>query len=392
MNNIDSILLESVLDNCPLRDVIKNISQEIRNPIIVIDSNYKIIASFKSDKITDKYWINNLKKGYCSFEFISELKKILKNKEIPMDSTPYILNCPGSDVSRYVSKIISRNIHYGFVVILDNEMAFDKNTPLVLEKLSKTISSVYLNNFDVPENDDSKHQFIYSILMNDEMSEERINKDIEKYNLKIELPLTLMVIKSRLNETKIFTEQIRAFLPSSFINSIDNYIVVVEKTNEATKLLKQDNWNDFLFKNQLINIYDETVERLIGLNKQFRFMMSIFSDFSFILNENKSYDFSNLKSLLAINFKSKSNLMDLIPKAILSLREYDKKHNTEYISILDILLKSRFSKTIASKDLFIHRNSLTYHINKIEEITNLNLNDSSLDFELQLGLLILKML
>lgn len=393
MSKVDELLLDSVMENRPLKDLIAMVSNEINNPLIVIDSSYKIICSHKSEKITDKYWINNLKKGYCSFEFISELKNLTKNKDIPKDSSPYILNCPGSEITRYVSKIIYRNIHFGYVVILDNIVAFKENTPQDLEKLSKTIGSVYLSNFELPENEDSKSQFIYSILINDQITEERINKDIERYNLRINLPIALLLIKSRTSDNNLLKEEVRTFLPSSIINNISGYMVVCDKDEEINKLIKQDNWIEFLKRNDVICLIGEPTDKLVDLSSSYKLMLYFLKEFSYLLKDNKSYLFSHLRSLLALEIKgkSKSQLISLIPRPILSLDKYDKKHNTKYIHILESLLKNRFSKSETAKELFLHRNSLSYHISKIEKIAGLDLNDSSYDNILQLGLILLKL-
>jgi hypothetical protein len=66
------------------------------------------------------------------------------------------------------------------------------------------------------------------------------------------------------------------------------------------------------------------------------------------------------------------------------LMQYDEKNNSNYVKTLDEYLKNNCNVTKASKVLHMHRNSLLYRINKIEEsILGLKLEDNELREELK---------
>ncbi len=72
------------------------------------------------------------------------------------------------------------------------------------------------------------------------------------------------------------------------------------------------------------------------------------------------------------------------------LLQYDKENNSCYMETLRTYLRSRNIVTAAG-ELHIHRNTMNYRIQKIEEITHLNLNEGDDLYKLWFSLLILEM-
>lgn len=61
--------------------------------------------------------------------------------------------------------------------------------------------------------------------------------------------------------------------------------------------------------------------------------------------------------------------------AIARLMEYDRQHHSSYTQILYTYLISERKPTTTGELLHMHRNNVQYHISKIEELLNLDLND-----------------
>lgn len=81
----------------------------------------------------------------------------------------------------------------------------------------------------------------------------------------------------------------------------------------------------------------------------------------------------HLVELLAANHSTNEFLH---PELIL-LEEYDKENNTELMHTLKQYIINARSTAKTSQDLNIHRNSLLYRLNRINEITNLDLDDGN---------------
>ena len=55
---------------------------------------------------------------------------------------------------------------------------------------------------------------------------------------------------------------------------------------------------------------------------------------------------------------------------------YDKKYNTNLIQTLEVYLNKNCNLNQTAETLFIHRNTIKYRLQRIEEITNTSLNDA----------------
>ena len=80
-------------------------SKILNNPIVVIDLSYRILAHSDADDINENIWLENIQRGYCSYEFIAEVKK-LKSFQIGIKyDLPYELNFGDSSILSIVSKV-----------------------------------------------------------------------------------------------------------------------------------------------------------------------------------------------------------------------------------------------------------------------------------------------
>ncbi|MCD8502844.1 MAG: hypothetical protein LRY71_15765 [Bacillaceae bacterium] len=68
-------LYEQLLKSKSLLEVINHGEDLLKNPIIIIDENFKVIEYSKRIPLTDDIWVKNIKNGYCSYEFVSVVKK-----------------------------------------------------------------------------------------------------------------------------------------------------------------------------------------------------------------------------------------------------------------------------------------------------------------------------
>lgn len=74
------------------------------------------------------------------------------------------------------------------------------------------------------------------------------------------------------------------------------------------------------------------------------------------------------------------------------LLDYDMEHNTNLIETLEIYFKNCQNAINASKDLFIHRNTLLYRLERIEELLDLDFNNSEQILIIQLALKALRIM
>ena len=87
---------------------------------------------------------------------------------------------------------------------------------------------------------------------------------------------------------------------------------------------------------------------------------------------------------LLMSIEEREILEEYYEKTIQPLIEFDNQNDSDLATVLQIYLKHNGSVKETADELYVHRNTVNYKLNRISEILNLNL--SSLDTRLQLTL------
>jgi len=90
--------------------------------------------------------------------------------------------------------------------------------------------------------------------------------------------------------------------------------------------------------------------------------------------------------------KNQEALLGFFQKTVAALHNYDKKHNTELMPTLEAFLQANGGIKETAERLFVHRHTLRYRLNRIKQITELDPEDCHDRFQLQLGLVIARLL
>ena len=76
-------------------------------------------------------------------------------------------------------------------------------------------------------------------------------------------------------------------------------------------------------------------------------------------------------------------------QAVLQLHEIDREKGTQFIRTLQCYFHHCCQQTATAQELFIHRSTLNYRLEKIQELTGMDLNDEDMRLYLQLSLRLL---
>lgn len=79
---------------------------------------------------------------------------------------------------------------------------------------------------------------------------------------------------------------------------------------------------------------------------------------------------------LFYDINNKTLLENFVHNILYSLMAYDKKYNTNLIQTLEVYLNKNCNLNQTAETLFIHRNTIKYRLQRIEEITNTSLDDA----------------
>lgn len=104
-------------------------------------------------------------------------------------------------------------------------------------------------------------------------------------------------------------------------------------------------------------------------------------------NEVKTYR-DMYADLLLYKLRNDPTAIDMCQSLIEPIEEYDNNRGSNLYKILKTYLAEGRNITQTSKLLYVHRNTLIYQINKIQEITGVNLNNPDDEFKVRMACLI----
>ncbi len=112
------------------------------------------------------------------------------------------------------------------------------------------------------------------------------------------------------------------------------------------------------------------------------------------LGQNKTAAFFSEMGVYRLLFRLKGTpeLREFYDQTIASLVEYDQNHFSEYIETLETYFGCGGNGLDAARNLYIHRHTLTYRLERIKQITGLDPNNPSQALQLQLGLVAARLL
>lgn len=95
---------------------------------------------------------------------------------------------------------------------------------------------------------------------------------------------------------------------------------------------------------------------------------------------------------LLMGIEDKEIIKEYYEKTIRPLCDYDKKNNSDLAQVLRSYLSHDGSVKETADELFVHRNTINYKLNKIEELLDIDLSSLNARLQLSVGFMLLDML
>lgn len=181
----------------------------------------------------------------------------------------------------------------------------------------------------------------------------------------------------KINEVMEYSEKISRGINDLFLAFLYNKNLVLVLINyeddEVNKFVK-----DFSNKKNLkisnLNIYLGISENIGGYEIQSENFERAFKAMKMAVRKNESvifYDNLGIYKLL-LNIKDKNVLDRFYEKTLGKLEIYDHENGTDYEKFLKVYLDNNGSQQAVSQKLFIHRNTVTNQLKKIEKIIGID--------------------
>lgn len=373
-----------------IQAVVNASAVKLGNPLILIDLDFKVIVYSTISPITDELWRKNVERGYCSYEFIKTTlsMKELQNPSYPTD--PVEVSCTESPYRKLCNRIFFRGAHVGYALMIASETNLTPSHFSMMTTISQAISHILANDFPALFQQSSQYQKVLYNLLIGALPEEL---SPELNTLTFAPHMAALAIKPERYYgsdyiKKCLTPVIRQKFPNVHMTYYDALIAVLFPFNKTVDITETD-------LNQLNDIA-KTENLIIGISNTFsrigHFALHYAQAKAAIqLGERLSpkqciykyldYQFYDLLSQIPSN----SSIGKYCHPALTLLRKYDNDNATNLYYTLRAYLESGCNIKLTASNLFIHRNSMIYRLERIEEIGRIDIRNIDTLFLLQIS-------
>lgn len=386
-----------------LDEVINFASIKLGYSLVFCDKKFRILSYSTSIPVADTLWKKNIERGYCTYEFIQNVMSLESVQGASANIEPIEVSCPESPYRKCSSKVFLNGVQVGFVLMIENNNPFTAEHLTAMRDVSRAISFVVGHYHpELLQYSNADQQLLEALLIGtpadilaDSISHLRVSDAM--YALCIQ-PQTFL----KENELKLQLYPVmRHIFPEAYMTVHDNTIVLLVPDQssvifEDTQKSMLKTMSEFhldagisLVFSRMDEFYRAYQQARTVLEWNRRIPDHIKKEISWNRRypmEHQIHRYSEIEFYeLMAQIKNPKKLTDFIHPALHRLKKYDMETGNELYHTLEVYLQCFHNNKETANVLCIHRNSLTYRMDKILEIGKADLNDPMTEFLLRLS-------
>ena len=356
-----------------LNEIIAGLYSIIHNPIAVINRDFQLVACHSPFLFDDETRNESIRMGYVNYSTYKKIRETLK-----VEDASKIVTTLSSNRRLIINLKNERNEILGLLIILEVETKLELISDDFIKILSElTKKYIYDQNF-AKTNDDIK-SFFTSLLDNTFTDKTIFLQKIKDLKIDLKNPYYLLILDfneqfnegSKIETESFFLSLIKKQIIATTYKNGDYVLLIKDKLNEET-IVKI---NDFLFKMRFYMIVSNRIVDLYSINNIFIEEYKIFTLLQKTVGDYLLYDLANFLPFLPLISYKKEELINFINEDIYQIFLYDQANKSEFIDTIYLYLLTNKSLNETAKRLYIHKNTITYRLEKIKELFSLDFFD-----------------
>lgn len=378
---IYELLMDAIQENS-LQKLQEKTEEVLRLPFVVCDNNYNVLMQIPEKYYDDDLWDSMLNYKVVIPEMVSLIQKDKYQESLDHhDNMLYIDYGIGVNIPRIVSTIHFEEKIVGYIcVLLVNKNISDE----LYERVSIVTKffSIYLSKHIAPSIPNHDFYFYLQKLFTNDITKLDYSKNsIQKKTPQIEgdfvIAFTRVLEKS--NEIVYLYQVFNHVNKQKNIFPIldDNHLFILftKIKGENTKEKIASQIEEILEITKVSDLQFGISEVFQDIHEVPKYKKQAIQAYSFIEKESLHFFHDILIEDMYKQVKDHDQYNLYLHPAIQKIIDYDKAHNCDYLSTLEVFLKQFCSSADTCHILNIHRNSLLYRLDKIQEIGEFSIKD-----------------
>lgn len=387
-------LLDALYSNKGIQSLVDVASEVFENPVFINDTSYKIIAMSHSFSFQNQTLEEEKELGYIHADNLQAMKRDGMYAE-KLNSTSNIITSKRTDKNEtwLFSTVKLQGIAVANIALVDGVRSFRKLDYELLERFTQLIA------IEMAKNDFYKDNLgvMYSYLLQDLLSEKSMNKKNLSQRLayldwKVYDWFMILVItdsNEEMSQKKIdyIPRQLKRIIADCHWVVYKHKLVffISRPSKDVLTQADRDAVISFLKSNHLVGgvsqPFNDLLDSAYFYKQAFRAVdVGVFTKVNDVL-----FHYDDLISMYASQLLLKRNeLLDFTPECIKVIKQHDEEKGTELLPTLECYLQYVGDPVTAAEEMNIHRNTLLYRINKIKDLTKIDLENGNIRFNIQL--------
>lgn len=371
-------------NNCELQDLLDNSDEVIGWPISIIDRAQKTLATSKFANSNDIIW-QEICSGYIRTELLRQdsvqVSEVVKyNKPIQRYSTlskRIILTQPVRISNHVVGFIATHNPN-------STEQYFNRGIEHIVSYFTKFIAKMMSSNeFYYMSRGVMFEYLLVDLIEGNIIDSAQISDRLLFTNWSLDKGKILISITSQSDKLKNLRDYVMQIITNSHCIIYDKCLVTIisnlDEDGLSSSILKQ--LEEWVLKNNLRCGISNLFYDLIDTKKYYEQTRAALNLGNVLPTKNKIYKYSDYTLYHAISKLSEND--DIIGFCHPSIQKLvSVPGNSMLVETLRVYLQNDCNIAVSAKELFIHRNSMVYRINKLKEELELDLSNAEVRLQL----------
>lgn len=376
-----------------LESLLRAATNELKNPFIIYDNHYSLIAHSVPVDLNVAAAQNVVKNGYANVEVIS---KMSANGELDYTFSSHRHPALVNIVNGYQKLTVS--IHHqgqyaGLVCFFDYVRPLEESDYIVVELIGK-ITSLYLQNIRSMDKNWSPWDYLFSMSL--KMKRTIDPEALKMLGIRIPHEMQLFVMGAatpsrRLqgDQLKYLQSQLATWMPTCHQYMNDGYLVCLNQASAFDSAGEQR--LRMLLEGELHNL-----QLTCGLSHPFHDISQIHTAYAQAIAAielhantqhcNQIYAYKDcIAQHMIFSLAQHQNLDIFLHPAFNRLIQYDQQYKVDYLNFLLIYLHSNCDNALCARLSNIHCNTVKYRLKVIQEICDIDLKNSDERLTLKLA-------
>ena len=396
-SNSDKEIMQKVFSGRGIQSILNIGWGMLSNPVFLLTETGELVAKSADMRVPDQICEELQKTGTISDKTLAFLMDDSRKKRLQLLSEPLLVQRDYLLYDRILSSLKLGAAQKGVIVVLEVNHPFRKEDYEIIKMLSHAVEQEIKSSESMEEvNTVKKETLIADLLDGIIMTPDHLQARLDRCHWKLPHSFRMLLITITISsdaylsfykilfhhafpgaDVCIYKEALAIFLP-------DKEIL---KNEDKTKIRLEE----LLEETGLRCVISRELHSLLELKKAFEQAQNISKivfqekpDF-LVLEEDNFLLYAMLSEL-----ERRQNLTEYCHPILFKIHEYDQKNNSEYEKTLYTYLKNGKELVRTFNELNIHRNTLTYRLNRIADLFDVDFGDEYLLTQLFLSCEILR--